>query len=148
MSTKRELRAGDWGGGCLRGTNTDARRQGRARHLFTTLDIEHNTLIMSQGRRGRYDSREYSPARSRSRDKDRSRSRSPDTSISLPGDAKPISDSDYFLKSDEFRVWLKDEKHKVGHFLLPYRLGAHITGSYPPFGFDNPPSIVLGRTLK
>ncbi|KAJ3484572.1 hypothetical protein NLI96_g5557 [Meripilus lineatus] len=71
------------------------------------------TTTMSQGRRSRYDSREHSPPRSRSRDRDRSRSHSPDTTVSLPGDAKPISDSDYFLKSDEFRVWLKDEKHKA-----------------------------------
>ena len=49
-----------------------------------------------------------------------SRSRSPDSqrrqepsSRHLPGSAEPISESDYFLKSAEFRVWLKEEKHKV-----------------------------------
>jgi hypothetical protein len=48
------------------------------------------------------------------------RSRSPDSqrrtessSRNLPGGAEPISESDYFLKSAEFRVWLKEEKHKV-----------------------------------
>ncbi|KAN0125020.1 hypothetical protein V8E52_001572 [Russula decolorans] len=47
------------------------------------------------------------------------RSRSPDlqrrsepSSRHLPGSAEPISESDYFLKSAEFRVWLKEEKHK------------------------------------
>jgi hypothetical protein len=48
--------------------------------------------------------------RSRSRDSQR-RSESP--SNRLPGGAEPISDSDYFVKSPEFRVWLKEEKHKV-----------------------------------
>ncbi|KAH9968809.1 hypothetical protein BC827DRAFT_1263297 [Russula dissimulans] len=47
--------------------------------------------------------------RSRSRDSQR-RSESP--SNRLPGGAEPISDSDYFVKSPEFRVWLKEEKHK------------------------------------
>ncbi|KAI0001867.1 hypothetical protein BJV77DRAFT_1063253 [Russula vinacea] len=42
------------------------------------------------------------------------RSRSPDSQRSkhLPGSAEPITESDYFLKSSEFRVWLKEEKHK------------------------------------
>lgn len=47
--------------------------------------------------------------RSRSRDSPR-RSESP--SRSLPGGAEPITESDYFLKSSEFRAWLKDEKRK------------------------------------
>jgi len=47
--------------------------------------------------------------RSRSRDLPR-RSESP--SRHLPGGAEPITESDYFLKSSEFRVWLKDEKRK------------------------------------
>jgi hypothetical protein len=47
--------------------------------------------------------------RSRSRDSPR-RSQSP--SRHLPGGAEPITESDYFLKSSEFRVWLKDEKRK------------------------------------
>ncbi len=33
--------------------------------------------------------------------------------MSLPDGVSEISESDYFLKSDEFRVWLKDEKGKV-----------------------------------
>lgn len=43
------------------------------------------------------------------------RSHSPDSQRSrhLPGGAEPIAESDYFLKSSEFRVWLKEEKHKV-----------------------------------
>lgn len=43
------------------------------------------------------------------------RSHSPDSQRSrhLPGSAEPIAESDYFLKSSEFRVWLKEEKHKV-----------------------------------
>jgi hypothetical protein len=44
----------------------------------------------------------------------RSRSRSPEPD--LPNNASPISESDYFLKSSEFRIWLKDEKGKVSAF--------------------------------
>ncbi|KAI0307959.1 hypothetical protein B0F90DRAFT_1807302 [Multifurca ochricompacta] len=47
--------------------------------------------------------------RSRSRD---SQPPSESSSRHLPGGADPITESDYFLKSSEFRVWLKDEKHK------------------------------------
>ncbi|KAI0304729.1 hypothetical protein BC826DRAFT_11310 [Russula brevipes] len=47
--------------------------------------------------------------RSRSRD---SQHRSEPSSRHLPGGAEPLTESDYFLKSAEFRVWLKDEKHK------------------------------------
>ncbi|KAH9081930.1 hypothetical protein EDB83DRAFT_2547723 [Lactarius deliciosus] len=47
--------------------------------------------------------------RSHSRDSPR-RSESP--SRHLPGGAEPITESDYFLKSSEFRVWLKDDKRK------------------------------------
>lgn len=59
--------------------------------------------------------RSYSPDRSRtpSRERDRSRSRSPERSVPLPSGATPISESDYFVKNDEFRVWLKDEKRKA-----------------------------------
>ncbi|KAJ7508668.1 hypothetical protein B0H11DRAFT_2217938 [Mycena galericulata] len=51
------------------------------------------------------------------RARSRSRSRSPGDSesretIRLPHDASPISESDYFRKGDEFRVWLKTEKKK------------------------------------
>ncbi|KAI0313439.1 hypothetical protein OF83DRAFT_535302 [Amylostereum chailletii] len=52
-------------------------------------------------------------ARSRSRSRSRnSRDRSPSPARKLPGGAEPIADSDYFRKSAEFRVWLKDEKRK------------------------------------
>ena len=60
----------------------------------------------------------YMPHRSRSRsaspegERDHSRSaRRRDED--LPYDAKSISESDYFLKSDEFRLWLREEKKKV-----------------------------------
>ena len=45
--------------------------------------------------------------------RDRDRSRSPERDVSLPEGVSPISESDYFLKNTEFRVWLKDEKDKV-----------------------------------
>ncbi|KAK7051621.1 hypothetical protein VNI00_004600 [Paramarasmius palmivorus] len=61
-------------------------------------------------------SRSRSPDRRREREKrrerDRDRSYSPDERRKLPHDASPISESDYFQKSDEFRIWLKDEKGK------------------------------------
>jgi hypothetical protein len=57
------------------------------------------------------------PSRSRSRSYSRSRSRSPSDRKSrpkeLPYDAPEISESDYFQKNDEFRVWLRSEKGKV-----------------------------------
>ncbi|KAJ7589451.1 hypothetical protein C8J56DRAFT_33594 [Mycena floridula] len=46
-----------------------------------------------------------------SRSRSRSRSRSP-LRKPLPHGAASISESDYFQKSDEFRLWLKDEKGK------------------------------------
>lgn len=58
--------------------------------------------------------RSYSRDRSRTpSDRDRSRSRSPERKIALPAGADPISESDYFLKNDEFREWLREEKNKV-----------------------------------
>jgi hypothetical protein len=48
--------------------------------------------------------------RSRSRSRSRHRSRSPEK---RPEGVPEISESDYFLKSSEFRVWLKDERGKV-----------------------------------
>jgi len=59
---------------------------------------------MSSHTRGR-----QPPSRSRSRSQSRSRSRS----VGLPSGAKEISEEDYFLKNDEFRMWLKEEKDKV-----------------------------------
>ncbi|KAI0347910.1 hypothetical protein BDW22DRAFT_31178 [Trametopsis cervina] len=61
---------------------------------------------MPSHRRGRSRSRE------RSRSRSRGRSESSERVVRLPNDAKPISESDYFLRSDEFKVWLKDEKDK------------------------------------
>ncbi|KAG6840741.1 hypothetical protein C0991_004650 [Blastosporella zonata] len=52
------------------------------------------------------------PNRSRSRSPHRDRSRTPEEDIVLPHNASPISESDYFQKSDEFRNWLKDAKAK------------------------------------
>ncbi|KAL7409671.1 hypothetical protein BDY24DRAFT_372417 [Mrakia frigida] len=62
--------------------------------------------------------------RSRSRSRDRSRSASPRRSSkhssshrsedknNLPAGVEAISSDDYFLKSTEFRLWLKEEKNK------------------------------------
>ncbi|KAF9011362.1 hypothetical protein BDQ17DRAFT_1233417 [Cyathus striatus] len=51
--------------------------------------------------------------RSRSRSRSpRDRSRSPERIRELQNGAKPISESDYFQKSDEFRLWLKEDKGK------------------------------------
>ena len=52
--------------------------------------------------------------RSRSRSRSpRDRSKSPERRYKLPHGVSEISESDYFAKSAEFRVWLKDEKGKV-----------------------------------
>ncbi|KAJ6541919.1 hypothetical protein B0H19DRAFT_959040 [Mycena capillaripes] len=52
-----------------------------------------------------------SDRRARSRSRSRERSETPET-IHLPHDAPTISESDYFRKGDEFRIWLKTEKKK------------------------------------
>ncbi|KAG6380645.1 hypothetical protein JVT61DRAFT_5011 [Boletus reticuloceps] len=44
--------------------------------------------------------------------RNRDRSRSPERDAPLPDGVPPISESDYFVKNTEFRVWLKDEKDK------------------------------------
>ncbi|EIN14304.1 hypothetical protein PUNSTDRAFT_110415 [Punctularia strigosozonata HHB-11173 SS5] len=49
------------------------------------------------------DSRSPSPSRRRSRSPERRK---------LPHDAEPLSEADYFLKSSEFKVWLKEEKDR------------------------------------
>lgn len=55
-----------------------------------------------------------SSRRSRSRSPAARRSQSPDPRrTDLPHGAAPLSADDYFLKSSEFRRWLKDEKDKV-----------------------------------
>ncbi len=61
--------------------------------------------------------RSYSRERSDSprHGRSRSRSNSPDRRAPLPRGVAEISESDYFIKSDEFRVWLKEEKNKVCH---------------------------------
>ncbi|EKM84269.1 hypothetical protein AGABI1DRAFT_110827 [Agaricus bisporus var. burnettii JB137-S8] len=62
-------------------------------------------------RRSRSRSRDRRPRR-RDYSRDRSRSRSPEHRIDLPNHASPISESDYFKKFDELRLWLKEEKGK------------------------------------
>ncbi|KAJ4470881.1 hypothetical protein J3R30DRAFT_3531646 [Lentinula aciculospora] len=47
------------------------------------------------------------PSESRSRSREHS-----EENIRLPHGAKPITEADYFQKSDEFRLWLKDTKGK------------------------------------
>lgn len=42
----------------------------------------------------------------------RERSFTPESGNDLPHGVSPISQSDYFLKNTEFRIWLKEEKHK------------------------------------
>ena len=49
----------------------------------------------------------------RSRSRSNERSRSPERRADLPTGVSPISESHYFQKSDEFRLWLKEEKGKV-----------------------------------
>ncbi|TFK56907.1 hypothetical protein OE88DRAFT_1640726 [Heliocybe sulcata] len=51
-------------------------------------------------------------SRSRSVSRELRRSKSPDSRSRLPDGVDEITESDYFLKSAEFRVWLKDEKGK------------------------------------
>lgn len=53
--------------------------------------------------------------RSRSRSRSNDRSKSPDRGVelSLPDGVSPINESQYYQKSDEFRLWLKEEKGKV-----------------------------------
>ena len=58
----------------------------------------------------------YSRSRSRSRSPERRKRRD------LPYDAKEISQSDYFQKIDEFKIWLKQEKDRVLRLEAHYRL--------------------------
>ncbi|KAJ6623090.1 hypothetical protein B0H10DRAFT_1909554 [Mycena sp. CBHHK59/15] len=53
-----------------------------------------------------------SERRTRSRSRSRSRGGSETREIRLPHDASPITESDYFRKGDEFRIWLRNEKNK------------------------------------
>jgi len=69
--------------------------------------------------------------RSRSRSRSRDRSESPQRRVELPNGVSPISESDYFQKSDEFRLWLKEEKGKVrGYFLVNDELVFTISTKY------------------
>ncbi|CDO74411.1 hypothetical protein BN946_scf184867.g9 [Trametes cinnabarina] len=56
--------------------------------------------------------RAYSRSRSGSPSRGRSRSHSPERGVSLPQGVSEISESDYFLKNEEFQLWLKEEKGK------------------------------------
>ncbi|EIW63866.1 uncharacterized protein TRAVEDRAFT_138168 [Trametes versicolor FP-101664 SS1] len=62
--------------------------------------------MSSRRRRSSSRDRSISPSR------DRSRSRSPERKAALPDGVSEISEVDYFLKNDEFQVWLKEEKGK------------------------------------
>lgn len=96
------------------------RRGGPA--LLTVVD--HHLNMPSHRSR----SRSVSPERER----DGPRSRSPKRhDVDLPYDAKSISESDYFLKSDEFRLWLREEKRKVCIQPSALRLN-HPPHSYEP----------------
>lgn len=53
----------------------------------------------------------------RSRSRSNERSRSPERRSELPDGVSPISESQYFQRSDEFRLWLKEEKGKVGCYI-------------------------------
>ena len=55
----------------------------------------------------------------RERRRSRSRSRSRERSYKLPEGVSEISESDYFLKSDEFRIWLKEEKDRASRSYDP-----------------------------
>ncbi len=70
-----------------------------------------HTLMPSRRSRSRSHSRSRSPTRNH---RDR-RSASPERRRrrDLPKGTNPIAESDYFQKSDEFRLWLKEEKRKV-----------------------------------
>jgi len=72
-------------------------------------------------------SRSATPSeRERRRSRSRSRSRSRERSYKLPEGVSEISESDYFLKSDEFRIWLKEEKDRASH--SHHRSGTSIHG--------------------
>ena len=66
--------------------------------------------------------------RRRARSRSRSRSRSRERSYKLPEGVSEISESDYFLKSDEFRIWLKDEKDRASRSRATRLLGLVLTG--------------------
>ena len=40
----------------------------------------------------------------------------------LPCDAKPLSESDYFVKNTEFRTWLREEKDRVSLKIIFLRI--------------------------
>ncbi|KAJ7589370.1 hypothetical protein C8J56DRAFT_1049017 [Mycena floridula] len=84
----------------------------------------------------------HSGSHSRSRSRSRSTLRKP-----LPHGAASISESDYFQKSDEFRLWLKDEKGKYldklsgekarsyfRKFVKAWNCGSLSTGDIEPLG--------------
>lgn len=64
--------------------------------------------------------RPYSHHRSQMTSGHRDRSRS-SSSERLPGGVQEISEKDFFLKNDEFRLWLKEEKDKVPLLEVPAR---------------------------
>ncbi|TFK21543.1 hypothetical protein FA15DRAFT_682056 [Coprinopsis marcescibilis] len=62
--------------------------------------------------RGKSSERTRNRSRDRRRSRSRTRSRSPERAVELPFNAQPISEKDYFQKSDEFRLWLREEKDR------------------------------------
>ncbi|CDZ96609.1 hypothetical protein [Phaffia rhodozyma] len=63
-------------------------------------------------RRDRDKDRDRSRDRGRDRSRDRSRSREREVDLQQEFGVDELSEDDYFLKSAEFRVWLKEEKKK------------------------------------
>jgi len=74
-------------------------------------------------------SRSATPERERRHSRSRSRSR--ERSYKLPEGVSEISESDYFLKSDEFRIWLKEEKDRVSLFGWLSTLGLAVAHRVP-----------------
>ena len=75
------------------------------------LGVEH-TLLLVQPAMTSYRSRSKSPQRRRSDSPEQKGANK------LPQNAEEISESDYFMKNDEFRAWLKEEKDRVRSFYL------------------------------
>lgn len=130
----------------VRSSCTSSRSTG-AHILIITMPSSNRPRSRSRSpERSSYRPRDRSRSRSRERTRDRSnerkrsRSRSPEEDpIHLPHSAKPISQKDYFQKSDEFRVWLKKEKGKVRSSessVQPYVLSAVLTSSSSCISFS------------
>ena len=83
---------------------------------------KHRRRNHSQGRERERESQRHKRndtdrPRHRDRDRDRERSASP-VRRALPQGIEPLTESDYFQKNDEFRVWLKEDRRKVRSFVF------------------------------